>query len=67
MCRYNLKDFYAPIGPQMKLMVGLGTTTRPLLSNLVRGLTSLLSLLLVPLLYVVIFRARKKHAMTVGE
>ena len=51
----------------MKLMVGLGTTTRPLLANVLRGLTSLLILLLVPLLYMVIFRARKKHALIVGE
>ena len=49
----------------MKLMVG--RTSRPLLASLVRGLVGLLFLLLVPLLYVVIFRARKKHAKTVGE
>ena len=65
LCRYNLDDFYAPIGPRMKLMVG--RTTRPILASLVRGLTGLLFLLLVPLLYLVIFWARKKHAQTVGE
>ena len=65
LCRYNLDDFYAPIGPRTKIMGG--TITRPLLANLIRGLMSLLVLLLVPLLYVVIFRARKKHAMALGE
>ena len=44
-----------------------GSTTRPLLTNLIRGLVSLLSVLLVPLLYVEIFRARKKHARVIGE
>ena len=61
-----MKDFYAPIGPQMMLMAAR-PITRPLLANLFRGLTALLFLLLVPLMYVVIFRARKKHAMAVGE
>ena len=59
-----MNDFYAPIGPQMKLMGG--HISRPLGANLIRGLTGLL-FLLVPLLYVAIFRARKKHAMTIGE
>ena len=44
-----------------------GPITRPLLANLCRGLMGLLFLLLVPLLYVAIFRARKKHAMAIGE
>ena len=60
-----MDDFYAPIGPRMKLMAG--TTTRPLLKNLSRGLVASLSLLLVPLLYAAIFWTRKKHAMTVGK
>ena len=64
-CRYNLNDFYAPIGPQMKLSGG--QIARPLGANLIRGLTGLLFLLLVPLLYVAIYRARKKHSMTIGE
>ena len=65
LCRYNLDDFYAPIGPRTKIMGG--QITRPLLANLIRGLISLLILFIVPLLYVVIFRARKKHAMALGE
>ena len=60
-----MDDFYAPIGPRTKIMGG--QITRPLLANLIRGLMPLLVLLLVPLLYVVIFRARKKHAMALGE
>ena len=63
--RYNLNNFYAPIGPQMDLSDG--SISRPLLANLFRGLLALLFLLVVPLLYVVIFRARKKHAMVMGE
>ena len=59
-----MNDFYAPIGPQMKLMGG--HISRPLGANLSKGLTGLL-FLLVPLLYVAIFRARKKHAKTIGE
>ena len=53
------------MGQQMKLMAG--PITRPLLANLFRGLIALLFLLLVPLLYVAIFRARKKHALAIGE
>ena len=40
---------------------------RPLLENLIRGLVAGLFLLLVPLLYVAIFRGRRKHARTFGE
>ena len=61
-----MRDFYAPIGSQVMLMA-YRPITRPLLANLFRGLTALLFLLLVPLMYVVIFRARKKHVMAVGE
>ena len=60
-----MNDFYAPIGPQMKLSGG--QISRPLEINLGRGLIGLLFLVLVPLLYVAIFRARKKHAMAIGE
>ena len=60
-----MNDFYAPIGPQLKLSGG--HIARPLLANLIRGLIALLFLVLVPLLYVAIFRARKKHAKTIGE
>ena len=60
-----MNNFYAPIGPQMKVLAG--PITRPLLANLIRGLISPLVLFLVPLRYVVIFRARKKHAMALGE
>ena len=59
-----MNDFYAPIGPQMKLSGG--QISRPLGANLIRGLTGLV-FLVVSLLYVAIFRARKKHAMTIGE
>ena len=60
-----MNDFYAPIGPQTKLSEA--QISRPLGANVARGLTGVLFLLLVPLLYVAIFRARKKHAMTIGE
>ena len=60
-----MKDFYAPFGPQLKLLDG--PITRPLLADLFRGVTGLLFLLLVPLLYLAIFMARKKHAMAIGE
>ena len=60
-----MTDFFAPIGPQMKLSGG--PIARPLLANLIRGLIAALFSLLVPLLYLAIFRARKKHAMTIGE
>ena len=59
-----MDDFYAPIGPHIKLLGG--PIARPLLANLLRCLIALF-LLLVPLLYVAIFRARKKHAMAIGE
>ena len=60
-----MSNFYAPIGPQMKILGG--PILKPLLTNLFKGLTGLLFLLLVPLLNMVIFRARKKHAMAMGE
>ena len=60
-----MNDFYAPIGPRMKLSGG--QISRPLGENLSRVLIGLLFLVLVPLLYVAIFRARKKHAMAIGE
>ena len=60
-----MNDFYAPVGPRMKSWDG--HVTGPLLINLCQSLVGLLSLLLVPLLYVAIFRARKKHAMAIGE
>ena len=60
-----MNDFYAPIGPQMKLSGG--QISRPLGENLSRVLIGLLFLVLVPLLYVAIFRARKKHSMAIGE
>jgi hypothetical protein len=41
--------------------------TRPWLSNLTRGLVVSLYLLLVPLLYLAIYRGRKIHAMASGE
>ena len=58
-------NLLAPIGLRMKLTDG--SITRPLLAELLRGLVVLLFLLLVPLLYVAIFRARKKHALAIGE
>ena len=60
-----MNDFFVPVGPQMKLMGQ--SVARPLSANLLRSVCGLLYLLLVPLLYVAIFRARKKHAMAVGE
>ena len=60
-----MDDFYAPIGQQMKLSGG--QSARPLGANLIRGLIGILFFILVPLLYVAIFRARKKHAETIGE
>ena len=39
---------------------------RLLLAHLMRGLVAFLFLVLVPLLYVAIFRGRRKHAKTVG-
>ena len=65
MCRYNLNNFYANIGPKFKFLDG--PITRPLLANLIRGLMALLFLLLVPLLYLANFRARKNHALAIGE
>ena len=59
-----MDNFYGTIGPQIKLLDG--KIARPLQANLFRGLIALL-LLLVPLLYVAIFMARKKHAMAIGE
>ena len=38
-----------------------------ILANILRVLIALIFLLLVPLLYLVIFRARKKHALAKGE
>ena len=60
-----MNDFYAPIGPRMKLSGG--QISRPLGENPSRVLIGLLFLVLVPLLYVAIYRARKKHTMTIGE
>ena len=40
---------------------------RPLGAQFLMGLVGVLSLLLVPLLYVLIFRARRKHANAAGE
>ena len=64
-----MDDFYAPIGPRMKMVGGpeLQPFSRPLGAKMMRGLLGGLSLFLVPLLYVAIFRARRKHATTVGE
>ena len=38
-----------------------------ILANILRVLLALMFLLLVPLLYLIIFRARKKHAMAKGK
>ena len=60
-----MNDFYAPIGPRSRLTDE--EIKRPLLSNLSRGLVAFLYLLLVPLLYLAIYRGRKIHAMASGE
>ena len=60
-----MNDFYVSVGPQMKIMGK--SVARPLSANIHRSVCGLFYLLLVPLLYVAIFRARKKHAMVVGE
>ena len=60
-----MNNFYFPIGPQMKLSAG--PISRLLLDNISRSVTAFLFLVLLPLLHVAIFRARKKHAMTNGE
>ena len=61
-----MNNFYAPVGPRMKLTGG-PAMERPLLADLFRSLVTLLFFVLVPLMYLAIFRARKKHAMTTGE
>ena len=53
-----MKDLLAPMG---------GSISRPLLAKLFLSVWGLLFLGLVPLLYVAIFRARKKHALAMGE
>ena len=64
LCRNNLDNYYAPPGPNMKLR-NLHIALL-LLANILRCLIGLLFLILVPLLYIAIFRARKKHAMAKG-
>ena len=63
-----MTDFYEPVGPKMKWLSGPKMEmSRPLGAKLFRGLIGGLSLLLVPLLYLAIFRARRKHANMAGE
>ena len=66
-----MEDFYAPVGPKMKMLgspkMAVLPMSRPLGANILRALVGVLSLVLVPLLYGAIFRTRRKHANRVGE
>ena len=69
MQRYNLDDFYSTIGVRTSCMMPSchGIMPKPLVGNLFLGLFAGLFLALVPCLYLAIFRARRKHARTVGQ
>ena len=56
-----MDDFYSAVGPMLRL-IGGGNIQRPVPVRIMRILIGVLFMLLVPLLYATIFRARKKHA-----